>query len=283
MQRLSRLAKRINKKYKYLSKKLQKKLSIKAKRLRNILEKGFFELAKRTRKINYYFIVTVLIVNSSVFTTSSLAFNSEKAPINGDSQKLSKIVLAIAPFTPNLDEKIDHISEENNYTFLDKPEIIETKTREQLDQEKAEKEKQEKILAQKQRTVVARERASAQTEDITSETVTTKETAAPRQGNGYFYGFCTWYVANKRIDVPNNWGNAKSWLSSAQQSGWSTGSTPEVGAIVVTSESWAGHVGYVEKVEEDTFVISEMNYKGWGKTSTRTIDKNNHIIRGFIY
>ncbi|TSC95601.1 MAG: hypothetical protein CEN88_451 [Candidatus Berkelbacteria bacterium Licking1014_2] len=100
--------------------------------------------------------------------------------------------------------------------------------------------------------------------------------------NPYPYGWCTWYAANRR-NVPGQWGNARSWLGSARSAGWATGSTPAAGAIIVTSETWLGHVGYVESVDGDSVTISEMNYRGWGVTSTRTISANSGIVKGYIY
>lgn len=102
------------------------------------------------------------------------------------------------------------------------------------------------------------------------------------KSNAYPYGWCTYYVASRRF-VPGGWGNAQSWLGSAKRSGYATGSTPAPGAIMVSSESWIGHVAYVESVSGDSFSVSEMNYKGWGITSQRTISISNGRVMGFIY
>lgn len=100
-------------------------------------------------------------------------------------------------------------------------------------------------------------------------------------GHSFPYGYCTWYVAQKRY-VP--WGgNAGTWLYNAKARGYKTGKEPKKGSIVVTSESWWGHVAVVEKVGNGTITVSEMNYKGWGKTSTRTISTSNRVIKGYIY
>lgn len=100
-------------------------------------------------------------------------------------------------------------------------------------------------------------------------------------GHKFPYGYCTWYVAQKRY-VP--WGgNAGTWLYNAKANGYKTGKSPAVGAIMVSSESWWGHVGIVESVGKGTITISEMNYKGWAKTSKRTISTNSRVIKGFIY
>ena len=100
-------------------------------------------------------------------------------------------------------------------------------------------------------------------------------------GHRFPYGYCTWYVAQKRY-VPWS-GNAGTWLYHARTSGYKTGKTPQVGSIVVTSESWWGHVAIVEKVSGGTITVSEMNYKGWAKVDRRVIDTSSRIIKGYIY
>lgn len=100
-------------------------------------------------------------------------------------------------------------------------------------------------------------------------------------GHSFPYGYCTWYVASRRY-VP--WGgNAGTWLYHAKAAGYSTGKAPRPGSIIVTSESWWGHVGIVEKVNGSEVTISEMNYKGWGKKSSRTISTGSRVIKGYIY
>lgn len=101
--------------------------------------------------------------------------------------------------------------------------------------------------------------------------------------NGYPYGWCTYYAASRR-NVPSSWGNGGQWLSSAQSQGFSTGSAPQAGAIIVTGEGWAGHVGIVESVNSDgSVVISEMNYNGWGSVNSRTISPGSPVVKGYIY
>jgi surface antigen len=100
--------------------------------------------------------------------------------------------------------------------------------------------------------------------------------------NGYPYGYCTYYVATRRA-VPSSWGDAKQWLGSAQRAGYSTGSQPVAGAIVVTTESWWGHVAYVESTDGDTITIAEMNARGWGVVSRRTLSAHGGVVRGYIY
>jgi len=107
-------------------------------------------------------------------------------------------------------------------------------------------------------------------------------TAANGTGHKFPYGYCTWYVASKR-NIPWS-GNAGSWLYNAKAMGYATGKTPRKGAIVVTTEDRRyGHVALVEKVSGNTITVSEMNYVGWGKRSTRTLDANSRVIKGYIY
>jgi surface antigen len=100
--------------------------------------------------------------------------------------------------------------------------------------------------------------------------------------NHFSYGFCTYYVATRRY-VP--WfGNAIDWWPNARSYGYPEGSTPKVGAIMVTRESSIGHVAYVESVSGNTFVVSEMNFTAWNVVDRRTITLGGRVpIVGFIY
>lgn len=94
-------------------------------------------------------------------------------------------------------------------------------------------------------------------------------------GNTYDYGYCTWFVKNMRPDLPNNLGNAITWLSMAQAQGFSTGSTPKVGAVAWEPISSLGHVAYVIAVNGSSVTVSEMNYGGWGVQTTRETTANS--------
>lgn len=97
------------------------------------------------------------------------------------------------------------------------------------------------------------------------------------------WGQCTYYVGTQRRITFR--GNAKEWLRNGAAAGYGTGSVPVVGAVVVTTESWYGHVGYVEWVSDDgsRFKFSEMNYVGLGVVSRREMSVNDRRVRGFIY
>lgn len=89
---------------------------------------------------------------------------------------------------------------------------------------------------------------------------------AASSGNTYTKGYCTWYVKNMRPDLPNSLGNADTWY--IRYSG-PKGSVPAVGAAGVTRSYM--HVVYVTAVNGDgTVTVSEMNYKGWNRVSSRT-------------
>jgi len=108
-------------------------------------------------------------------------------------------------------------------------------------------------------------------------------------GNGFTYGYCTWWVAHKRA-IP--WrGNAAQWWWNARAYGFAEGATPQPGAIMVmgvSATSPDGHVAYVESVGSGgSFVVSEMNWwgvagGGWGRVDYRTVTSLRGVL-GFIY
>jgi len=99
--------------------------------------------------------------------------------------------------------------------------------------------------------------------------------------NHFPWGYCTWWVAQKRY-VPWS-GDAWQWYYNAQAYGRAVGRTPVPGAIMVTWESGIGHVAYVESVSGGSFTVSEMNYRGYGIVSSRTISTSSVPLIGFIY
>lgn len=94
---------------------------------------------------------------------------------------------------------------------------------------------------------------------------------AQSSGNRYSSGYCTWYVKNQRPDLPNNLGNAATWVTRAAAQGLPTGSTPRAGAV----GQRANHVVFVESVNADgTITISEMNYRNLNERTVRTLPAN---------
>jgi surface antigen len=118
--------------------------------------------------------------------------------------------------------------------------------------------------------------------------------------NGYDYGYCTWYVANRRASagnpVPSNLGNAATWATRAAAYGLATGRTPQVGAAGVTSTSGAGHVVFVEVVNADGSIwVSEMNSYGqvsmtnttptggWGRVDWKLLSADRASSVSYVY
>ena len=109
-------------------------------------------------------------------------------------------------------------------------------------------------------------------------------------GNSYAYGYCTYYAYNKRAAagkvIGSNWGNATTWASLARASGFAVDKTPRAGDVFQSSGGWGGygHVGYVEGVNEDgSIYVSEMNYAGWNRVSTRTISASQVSSFNYIH
>ncbi len=118
--------------------------------------------------------------------------------------------------------------------------------------------------------------------------------------NGYDYGFCTWYVANRRAQagnpIPAGLGNASSWDNRAPAAGLSVGRKPAVGAAAVTSQSGWGHVVFVEVLTGDGgFWGSEMNSRGqvsmtntapaggWGRVDWKYFPPDRASSFGYVY
>jgi N-acetylmuramoyl-L-alanine amidase len=109
-------------------------------------------------------------------------------------------------------------------------------------------------------------------------------------GNGYAYGYCTWYAYNRRAElgrpIGSNWGNATTWASYARAAGFRVDRTPAPGAVFQNSGGWGGlgHVGVVERVEANGDVyVSEMNYAGWNRISNRTIPASQAGSYNYIH
>ncbi len=113
--------------------------------------------------------------------------------------------------------------------------------------------------------------------------------SAVYNGNGYDYGYCTWWAAVRRSQtgnpIPSNLGNASTWAALAQQAGFGVGNAPASGAVIWTPpRDYYGHVGFVEKVNPDgSVLVSEMNVAGWGVVSKKTLSKAQAAQYSYIY
>jgi len=136
---------------------------------------------------------------------------------------------------------------------------------------------------------------------IEARAMTSSELSKIEAKGTFPYGWGTWFADNW---IRSNWskvgnmnfkkdgtpwgGNANTWYSNAKSAGLKTSKdTPTAGAIVVFNLSDnRGHVAIVTKTSKDkkTFDVKEMNYKGWGITSSRTgIKSTDKSVVGFIY
>lgn len=113
--------------------------------------------------------------------------------------------------------------------------------------------------------------------------------AATYGGNGYDYGYCTWWAATRRAQtghpIPSNLGNASTWKVRAQLAGIPVGNQARAGAVIWTPpRDYYGHVGFVESISADGSVnISEMNAVGWGRVSYRTLSPSEAAGYSYIY
>ncbi|HEY5806002.1 MAG TPA: LysM peptidoglycan-binding domain-containing protein [Candidatus Saccharimonadales bacterium] len=119
--------------------------------------------------------------------------------------------------------------------------------------------------------------------------------------NGYDYGFCTWYVANRRAQLgralPSNLGDAWTWDNRAEAAGMQVNRTPAAGAVAVTSSySRPGHVAIVEAINADGSIwITEMNSRGqvsmtdgtptggWGRVDWKLVPADRAASYNYIH
>jgi surface antigen len=81
----------------------------------------------------------------------------------------------------------------------------------------------------------------------------------PYKQTGPYGTNCTWYawqMAQEHGVTLPGWGNAKDWYNDAIKFGYEVGTTPKANSIVVWG-NWTeyGHVGYVEKVDNNTLYV----------------------------
>lgn len=172
-------------------------------------------------------------------------------------ETLSKIAVQHQTTWKRLYDKNTHVEDPNAIQPNDK--LIVPTANEQL----ADRELPVKIVVPKPVPV----RASVE-KSVVKKPQPKKSSMGSTAGNTYTRGYCTWYVKNRRPDMPNNLGNALTWVSRAAAQGMATGSTPRAGAVGQSGN----HVVYVESVNGDgSITVSEMNHKGWNITSSRTV------------
>ena len=139
----------------------------------------------------------------------------------------------------------------------------------------------------------------AATTTSSSSKIVKKWTYNANINNGFYRGYCTWYVATQ---VPSIFtytsestqdrpfgGNASAWYNSAKAAGYTVSKTPRAGSIVVYSKlrSSAGHVWIVRQYpynwDSSKMLVEDMNYAGKFVVTQREESVNRGEIIGYIY
>lgn len=141
-----------------------------------------------------------------------------------------------------------------------------------------------KIAAKDKKLAVANRTTVTRDSSATRNGSSTKLTSNILAGTKYPRGWCTSYVSARRPDIPGSLGNAGGWYRNARAAGMATGQTPAVGAVIVTTQSYYGHVGIVESVNGNTITVSDMNgFAGFNHVGYGTFNIEDGRIKGYIY
>jgi len=141
--------------------------------------------------------------------------------------------------------------------------------------------------------------STATTTTSSSSKIVKKWTYNANITNGFYRGYCTWYVAtqvpsifNYTSDTTQNrpfGGNASTWYSAAAAAGYTVSKTPRASSIVVYSKlrSAAGHVWIVRQYpyngDSSKMLVEDMNY-AWKFVVTQRVESvNRGEIIGYIY
>lgn len=86
-------------------------------------------------------------------------------------------------------------------------------------------------------------------------------------GSGFWQSNCTFWAWERWRQVNGEalprWGNAGEWVGNAAAAGYPISAVPKAGTIVMTWESWLGHVAFVERIDPtdpNRFLISEYGF-----------------------
>ncbi len=128
-------------------------------------------------------------------------------------------------------------------------------------------------------------------------TIISKRTYTKKIKNGFAVWYCTWYAAiispnifpyiNETTQDRPFWWDAVNRCANAKKAGFSVGSKPSVGAVIVYKKlrSSAWHVGKVINYYPDDgkMIIRDMNYLGKFVVTERREDTDNSKISCYIY
>jgi len=137
------------------------------------------------------------------------------------------------------------------------------------------------------------------TTNTSSSKILKKRTYNANITNGFYRGYCTWYVATQVPSIfrytsentqerPFGW-DAVKWYNNAKSAGYTVSKTPRSNSIVVYTKlrSSAGHVWIVRQYpyngDDTKMLVEDMNY-AWKFVVTQRIESVNRAeIIGYIY
>lgn len=213
------------------------------------------------RRLLSFVLLALVVFSSSVFLFTSKVYADTPLPLK-ENERIIEEKTAIVEEKRNILE--DTTQEIEN--LVEKKQTL----AQQLEAIKQETADLQKKLADKKAAAEAEKKRLAEVKNMF---VHISKYAGDSRGNLYTAGYCTWYVKNRRADIPNNLGNANTWYARAAAQGWNVGLTPKKGAVATSTSGPDGHVAYVEGVSLDGqwATISEMNYRGLYSMNTRVV------------
>ena len=141
--------------------------------------------------------------------------------------------------------------------------------------------------------------SSSTTSSSSSSKIIKKRTYNANINNGFYRGYCTWYVATQVPSIfkytsegtqerPFGW-NASTWYSAAKAAWYTVSKTPRANSIIVYSKirSSAGHVWIVRQYpyngDSSKMLVEDMNYAGKFVVTQRIESTSRGWIIGYIY
>lgn len=225
----------------------------------------------RSKRILCSFFTALVVASSSVFLFGGVAHAEEL----NQPRSLSDNEQIIQQQSQEVTQKATLI--QDTKTEIGNLEVKKQNLSQQLEDAKKDIANLNQQLADKKAAAAAEQK---RLDDIKNMFVHVTRYAGGSEGNLYTPGNCTWYVKNRRPDLPNNLGNADTWFYRAQAQGWNVGYTAKKGAAAQTKAGM--HVVYIEGVSLDgsTVTLSEMNAFGLYSMNTRTAPASDFL---YIY
>lgn len=240
-----------------------------AKRVKRNL-KGIFSKKRNQRKMIYIIGGIAILTLSAGLINSNVSAQKQTQQLNEQLNQTTHTVINNQEQLESVQEDLQTVKQQkvDTETQLQEKAKSEADLKAKLDE--AQKQLEAKATEEQAQTVASVEESTGgRGGDTTASTPVRGVSTA----NTYDAGYCTWYVKERRPDLPNNLGNANTWYARAEAQGLAVGSLARAGAVGTTTAGAEGHVVYVESVNSDgTINISEMNHTGWNEYDSRTVD-----------